>query len=141
MAHGLGLCVSCCALCGQRYDAQNVVQGATPMVTRVVEFSPTSGVAAQLVQVIEETALRIVEAQAGCIVAFAQPRGHVVMGVSVWKSASDTERYSRECYPDIVNMLRPFLKCDPKVHTFEERQIESLNVRGRAMVRKHRTRT
>jgi hypothetical protein len=101
------------------------------MVARVVEFSPTSDAAAQLVQVIEETALRIVKAQTGCIVAFVQVRGQVVMGVSVWNSGSDTERYSRECYPDIVNMLRPFLKCDPKVYTCEALQIESLKLRGK----------
>jgi hypothetical protein len=87
------------------------------MVTRVVEFSPTSDAAAHLVQVIEETALRMVEAQTGCMMACVQMHGQIVIGVSVWKSASDAERYSRECYPDIVNMLRPFLKSAPKVYT------------------------
>jgi hypothetical protein len=116
-------------------------QEATPMVTRVIEFSPTSDAAAEFVQVIEETALRIVKAQAECIVAFVRVRGQVVMGVSVWKSLSDAERYSRECYPDIEKMLRPFLKCDPKLYTFESRQIEFLNMRARAMVPKTSTRT
>jgi hypothetical protein len=81
------------------------------MITRVVEFSPTSDACAQLVQAIEETALRMVKAQDGCIVAFVPVCGQVVMGVSVWKSASDTERYSRECYADIVNVLRNNSTC------------------------------
>jgi hypothetical protein len=105
------------------------------MFTRVVEFSPTSEAASQFVQVVQETAHRIVKGQAGCVAVFVQVRGQVVMGVSIWKSISDAERYSRECYPDIEQMLRPFLKCDPKLYTFEAQEIESLNVRARAMVR------
>jgi hypothetical protein len=111
------------------------------MVTRVVEFSPTSDAAAQFVQVVEETALRIVKAQAGCIVACVQVRGKVVMGLSVWKSKSDAERFSRECYADIENMLRPFLKCDPKLHTFEAREIESHTVCASRRLRNESTKT
>src|ERR1700687_3741459 len=99
------------------------------MFARVVEFSPTSDAAAQFVQVIEETALRIVKAQARCIVAFVElPENseHVVLGVSVWQSKSNAERFTRECYPDIENMLRPFLKCSPELHTFEVQEIRDI---------------
>jgi hypothetical protein len=89
------------------------------MFARVVEFSPTSEAASQLVRVIEETALRMVKAQAGCVAAFVQVRGQVVMGLSVWKSPSDAQRYSRECYPDIENILRPFLKMRPRAPHFQ----------------------
>jgi hypothetical protein len=106
------------------------------MFARVVEFSPSSDAASQFVQVVQETALRIVKGQAGCIAAWVELREQVVMGVSVWKSTSDAARYSRECYPGIANMLRPFLKCDPKLHTFEAREIGSVVVRARAMVRR-----
>ena len=109
------------------------------MFARVVEFSPTSDAAAQFVQVIEETALRIVEAKAGCIAAFVElPENseHVVLGISVWQSKSNAEWSGREYYPDVENMLRPFLKCSPELHTFEVREITDINVRARPMYRK-----
>jgi hypothetical protein len=104
------------------------------MFARVVEFSPTSEAASELVRVIEETALRMVKAQAGCITAYVDLRGQVVMGVSVWESTADAARFSRECYPEIEDMLRPFLKCDPILHTFKVREIGTIVMRARAMV-------
>jgi hypothetical protein len=105
------------------------------MFARVVEYSPVSDAASELVRVVKDTALRIVKAQAGCVTAFVELRGHAVLGVSVWASTADAERYIRDCYPEIETMLRPFLKCDPELHTFEVREIGSVVVRARAMVR------
>jgi len=108
------------------------------MFVRLVEFSPTSDAATRFVQVFEQTVLRMVKTQAGCIGAFLELRGQVVMGVSVWESASDAERYSRECYPEIETMLRPFLKCDPELHTCEEREragAEGTHVRRATVVK------
>ena len=105
------------------------------MFARVVEYSPASDAASQFVRVIEETVLRIVKAQAGCVAAFVELRGQAVLGVSVWESTADAARYSRECYAEITTLLRPFLKCDPELHTFEVREIGSVVVRARAMVR------
>ena len=106
------------------------------MFARVVEFLPATDAASQFVRVIEETALGIVKARAGCVAAFVELRGQAVLGVSVWQSTLDAARYSRECYPEIETMLRPFLKCDPELHTFEVREIGSVVVRARAMVRR-----
>jgi hypothetical protein len=128
--------VSCCTLSGQVYDCPDPGAWGIVMFALVVEFSPASDAASQFVQVIEQTALRMVKAQAGCIAAFVDLRGQVVMGVSIWGSKSDAERFSRECYPDIENTLRPFLKCDPELHTFEAREIESVTLRVRAMMRR-----
>ena len=105
------------------------------MLARVVEYSPASDAASQFVRVVEDTALRIVKAQAGCVTAFVELRGQAVLGVSVWESPADA-RYSLGCYLEIKAMLRPFLKCDPELHTFEVREIGSVVVRARAMVRR-----
>jgi hypothetical protein len=105
------------------------------MFARVVEYSPASDAASQFVRVVNDTALRIVKAQAGCVTAFVELRGQVVLGVSVWESTADAARYVRECYPEIRTMLRPFLKCDPELHTFEVREIGRVVVRARAIVR------
>ena len=105
------------------------------MFARVVEYAPASDAASQFVRVVEETVLRIVRAQSGCVTAFVELRGQVVLGVSVWESTADAARFNRDCYPEIETMLRPFLKCDPELHTFEVREIGSVVVRARAMVR------
>lgn len=106
------------------------------MFARVVEYSPASDAASQFVRVVEETVLRIVKAQSGCVTAFVELRGQVVLGVSVWESTAAAARYSRECYPQIKTMLQPFLKSDPELYTFEVREIESVVVLARAMVRR-----
>lgn len=96
------------------------------MLARIVEYSPSSDAAAQFVQLIQEKALPIVKGQEGCICAFvdlSHNAGPVILGVSVWKTKADAERYRRECCPDIEDMLRPFLKCGPKLRTFEVREI------------------
>jgi hypothetical protein len=77
----------------------------------------------------------MIQTQAGCVTAFVERRGQVVIGVSVWESKSDAERYSIECYPDIEYMLRPFLECAPKLRTIEARKIESVAVQARGTVR------
>jgi hypothetical protein len=76
------------------------------LFVRLVEFSPSTDAAMQFVQVFEQTVLHMVKAQTGCI----------------GDSALDAERYSRECYPEIETMLRPFLNSDPELHTCEERE-------------------
>lgn len=106
------------------------------MFARVVEWSPASDAASQLIRAVEDTALRIVKAQEGCVTAFVELRGETVLGVSVWESTAEAARYSRECYPEIETLLRPFLKCDPEIHTFEVREIGSVVVRAHAMVRR-----
>ena len=101
------------------------------MFARVVQFSPDSDAAAEFVQLIQEKVLPIVCRQPGCIVAFVEPprkASRSVLGVSVWDSKMDAERYSRECFPEIENMLRPFLKCAPKLRTFKVREIREVAV-------------
>ena len=109
------------------------------MFARIVEFSPVSDAAAQFVQVIQQTALGIVESQTGCVAAFVelpQCAGRAVLGVSVWKSEAHAEQFSRECYRQIENLLRPFLICRPRLHTFEVRGIDEVILRVSAMTRK-----
>ncbi len=98
------------------------------MLARVVEFRPSSEAAAQFTKFVEMTVLGIVHTQAGCVAAFVQLHGDCVLGVSIWQSTTAAERYSGECYPNIMEMLRPFLTCDPKVSTFDTRALNSGNL-------------
>ena len=40
------------------------------------------------------------------------------LAISFWNSKQDAERYHRENYNRITDMLRPYLKTDPKVETY-----------------------
>ena len=88
------------------------------MFARVVEFTPVSGAAIDFVNVVEETALRLVKVQAGCIGAFVHSVGRRVIGVSLWESSSAADRYQRVYCPAILAMLRPYLAAEPKVYLF-----------------------
>lgn len=99
------------------------------MLARVVAFSAASVAAAEFTKVVEETALRD---RSGCIATLVQIRGQAVMEVSIWESASAAEHYSSECYSDLQRMLRPYLKCDSKLYTFDAPGTNRSNIRPRA---------
>jgi heme-degrading monooxygenase HmoA len=40
------------------------------------------------------------------------------LAISFWNTKEDAERYHRENYNRIIDMLKPYLKKDPKVETF-----------------------
>lgn len=40
------------------------------------------------------------------------------VAISFWNTKQDAERYHREHYPRIAEMLKPYLKRDPRVETF-----------------------
>ena len=42
-----------------------------------------------------------------------------VLGLSFWNSREDAERYHREQYPKIHEMLKPLLETEPLIRTFE----------------------
>lgn len=83
------------ALLRQGYHAVEV--RVKQMFARVVVCSPVSDAAADFTVAVKDTALRIVRAQPGCIAAYVEVRDKVVVGTSVWESASAAQRYSREC--------------------------------------------
>lgn len=101
----------------------SVQQGVSQMFTRVVEFSPASDAAAEFTKIVEQTGLG--KAQAGCIAVFVKAVGQSVIAVSVWQCPASAERFARECYPSIVETLRPFLRCTPSVCTLDMRQLET----------------
>ncbi len=92
------------------------------MFARIVKFSPVSQAGAQFIGVLQNHVLRMIKAQEGCITALvqpAQPKTLHVIGISIWESKSFAERFHRECYMDIEQLLRPLLQCDPTLYTFE----------------------
>ena len=92
------------------------------MYTRVVEITSKSGKARELCSIIEEKALPILKKQAGfmdetVLVSDAEPNR--ILGLSFWNTKENAERYHREQYPQIHEMLKHLQETEPVIRTFD----------------------
>ena len=91
------------------------------MFTRTVEVIAKSGKARDLSSTINERVLPILKKQAGfldmtVLVSDAEPNR--VLSISFWNAKEDAERYHRDQYPAIHEMIRPLLDAEPLVRNF-----------------------
>jgi quinol monooxygenase YgiN len=91
------------------------------MFTRVVEINAKSGKANELANTIHEKVLPILKKQQGFVdetvlVSDAEPNR--MLGLSFWNSKEDAERYHREGYPKVNELLSPLLESTPAIRTF-----------------------
>ncbi|MGA7295262.1 MAG: antibiotic biosynthesis monooxygenase [Terriglobales bacterium] len=106
------------------------------MFTRVVELSSKPGKSKELSNTINEKAVPILKAQNGFVdemllVSNVEPDR--VLALSFWKTKDDAERYQREQYKNIAEMLRHLLGSEPTVRTFDVHTSSGLKiVAGRA---------
>ena len=91
------------------------------MFTRTVEVTTKPGKAKELSNTINDKVLPILKKQAGFVdetvlVSDTDPdRG---LAISFWNTKEDAERYHREQYPVIQQMIRPLLDAEPVLRTF-----------------------
>jgi quinol monooxygenase YgiN len=91
------------------------------MFTRTVEVTTKSGKARDLATLINDKVVPILNKQAGfadetLLVSDTEPNR--VLAISFWNSKEDAERYHREQYPAIQQMIRHLLDAEPVVRTF-----------------------
>ena len=92
------------------------------MLTRVVELTSKSGKAKELSNIINEKVLPILKKQTGFVdetVLVSDTESTRVLGLSFWNSKEDAERYHREQFPKIQEMLKPLVETEPVVRTFD----------------------
>ena len=92
------------------------------MYTRVVELTTKPGKAHELANTIQEKALPILKKQSGFvdeIVLVSDKESNRVIGVSFWQNKDDAERYNREQFPKIHDMVKHLVEMDPMVRTFD----------------------
>src|SRR6266568_3772087 len=92
------------------------------MFTRVVELTSKSGKAKELSNTINEKVLPILKKQTGFVdesVLVSDTDSTRILGLSSWNSKEDAERYHREQFPKIHEMLKPLLETEPLIRTFE----------------------
>jgi heme-degrading monooxygenase HmoA len=91
------------------------------MFTRVVEITAKAGKAQELANTIQEKALPILRKQAGFLdetVLTSDTESNRVVGISFWNTKQDAERYRREQYPKVSEMLSPLLETTPVIRTY-----------------------
>ena len=92
------------------------------MFTRVVEITCKSGKAKELSSTINEKVLPILKKQTGFVdeaVLVSDTESTRILALSFWNSKGDAERYHREQYPKIQEMLKPLLEVEPVIRTFD----------------------
>ena len=91
------------------------------MFTRVVEVQAKPGRARELCHTIAEKALPILRNQPGFVdelVLVSNSQADRVLAISTWKTQEDAERYNREQYPTINELIQNHIATAPKVQTF-----------------------
>lgn len=91
------------------------------MFTRVVEITTKTGKSHELANTIHEKVLPILKKQSGFVdetVLTSDMESNRVLALSFWKTKDDAERYQREQYPKINEMLQPLLGAAPVIRTF-----------------------
>ena len=91
------------------------------MYTRIVEITSKSGKARELCNAIEDKALPILKKQTGFVdetVLISDAEPNQVLGLSLWNSKEDAERYHREQYPQVHDVLKHLLEGEPIIRTF-----------------------
>jgi quinol monooxygenase YgiN len=92
------------------------------MYTRVVELNTKPGKAREVSETINDKVLPILKKQAGFVdeaVLVSDTESTRVLGLSFWNKREDAERYHREQYPKINEILRPLLEAEPVIRTFD----------------------
>jgi heme-degrading monooxygenase HmoA len=92
------------------------------MYTRVVEFNTKPGKANELCETINDKAVPILKKQAGFVdetVLASDTESNRVLGLSFWNSKQDADRYHRDQFPKIHEMLKHLLESEPVIRTFD----------------------
>jgi heme-degrading monooxygenase HmoA len=92
------------------------------MFTRVVEVTTKPGKARDLSATIDEKVLPILKKQTGFVdetVLVSDTASDRVLSLSFWNSKEDAERYHREQYPRVSELLKHLLEAEPVIRTFE----------------------
>jgi heme-degrading monooxygenase HmoA len=91
------------------------------MFTRVVEITSKPGKANEIANMIHEKVLPILGKQAGFVdeaVLKSDTEPNRLIALSFWNTKEDAERYHREQYQEITEMLSPHVENVPTIRTF-----------------------
>ena len=82
------------------------------MFARIVEFIPKLEKKEEFVKVIRNEVLPILKKQTGfmeLLPFFPETKNEKVIAVTLWTEKGNAERYEREVYPKVEEILKPYL--------------------------------
>ena len=91
------------------------------MFTRIVEVTAKTGKVQELSNTINDKVLPILKKQTGFVdetVLSADTEPNRILAISFWNTRQDAERYQKEQYPAVHEMVRHLLETEPAVRTF-----------------------
>ncbi len=91
------------------------------MFTRIVEMNTKNGKARELARTINEKVLSLLKTQPGFvdeIILISEQNPDRLLALSFWNSREDAEKYNREAFPKVTEILRSQIEGPPKVQTF-----------------------
>ncbi len=92
------------------------------MFTRIVEMTTKTGKARELSRTINEKVLALLKNQPGFvdeIILISDQNPERVLAMSFWQSKEDAEKYNRDTYPRVNEIIRGQIEGPPKVQTFD----------------------
>jgi heme-degrading monooxygenase HmoA len=91
------------------------------MFTRVVEVNSKPGKSHEVANAINEKVLPILRKQSGFLdetVLTSETEPNRVMALSFWKTKEDADRYQREQFATVTEILSSLIESPPTVRTF-----------------------
>jgi heme-degrading monooxygenase HmoA len=91
------------------------------MFTRIVEIHTKTGKAKEFSTTLKEKVLPILKKQSGFvdeITLISNTEPERILALSFWDSEKDAERYNKDQFPKVNEILNSVLESAPKVETF-----------------------
>jgi heme-degrading monooxygenase HmoA len=89
------------------------MKGATPMFARILDYEVKMEKKDEFVKVLKNEVLPILKKQTGFLEVLPffpeKMREEKVFTISLWTTKADAERYEREAYPRVLDIVKPFL--------------------------------
>jgi len=95
------------------------------MFTRVVEVTSKTGKGRELTRTVSEKVLSILKAQPGFldeIILVSDENPDRVLAISFWKSREDADKYHRENFSRVTEIIGNLIEGAPQVRTFDVEQ-------------------
>jgi heme-degrading monooxygenase HmoA len=95
------------------------------MFTRIVDVTSKTGKGRELTRVVSEKVLSILKAQPGFldeITLVSDESPDQIVAISFWKSREDADKYHRENFARVTEIISVLTEGEPRVRTFDVEQ-------------------
>ena len=95
------------------------------MFTRVVEITSKPGKAKELSRTIGDKVLTILTSQTGFVdevVLISAENQDRILALSFWKTSEDAQKYNREQFPKVTELIKNLIEGQPQVRTYNVEQ-------------------